>query len=83
MLGNPIISLQVATFSVPEMGQNTQKVATFLSSCRTSNSVQSQGFVSLVLTCCSGRKPPCSHHSVLSSLMPLRDIGSSARKRNQ
>ena len=30
MLGNPIISTQVATFSVPEMGQNTQKVATLL-----------------------------------------------------
>jgi hypothetical protein len=30
MLGNAIISTQVATFSVPEMGQNTQKDATLL-----------------------------------------------------
>jgi hypothetical protein len=36
----------------------------------------------LVLTCCSGRKPPCSHHSVLRSWTTRRDIGSSARKRN-
>jgi hypothetical protein len=42
MLGNPIISSQVATFSVPEMGQNTQKVATLLSSCQPPCSARTQ-----------------------------------------